>query len=62
VKSTDLSLQSYLVAEDGKTNLPIRELFLLLDSLIKEIHVELRQQGREDEFTGFKVTMNRDYS
>jgi adenosine deaminase CECR1 len=44
-----------LVAEDGKTNLPIRELFLLLDSLVKEIQVELRQQGREDEFAGLKV-------
>ncbi|KAI9571443.1 hypothetical protein HD554DRAFT_2076160 [Boletus coccyginus] len=48
-------ITDYLVAEDGKTNLPIRELFLLLDSLVKEIHVELKQQGREDEFAGFKI-------
>ncbi|KAF8559677.1 Metallo-dependent hydrolase [Imleria badia] len=45
----------YFVAEDGKTNLPIRDLFLLLESLVKEIQVELGQQGREDEFVGFKI-------
>ncbi|KAN0077187.1 hypothetical protein V8E55_011042 [Tylopilus felleus] len=45
----------YLVAEDGKTNLPIREMFLLVESLVEEIQVELASQGREDEFVGLKI-------
>ncbi|KAG9318586.1 hypothetical protein JVU11DRAFT_678 [Chiua virens] len=46
----------YLIAEDAKTHVPIRELFLLIDNLIKEVKDELRQQGREDEFVGFKAS------
>ncbi|KAF9227807.1 Metallo-dependent hydrolase [Gyrodon lividus] len=48
----------YLIAEDGKTRLPIRELFLLLHRLIKDIQAEMKQQGREDEFAGVKIIYN----
>jgi adenosine deaminase CECR1 len=44
-----------LIAADGKTLLSSREIFLILDRVLKEVKLDLKQQGREEDFVGAKV-------
>jgi adenosine deaminase CECR1 len=47
----------YILAEDAKTKLEIRELLLIFREVINEIKAEMKAKGREDEFAGLKVSL-----
>ncbi|KAF5373694.1 hypothetical protein D9758_000760 [Tetrapyrgos nigripes] len=50
-----MNLTYKVVAADAKTELSTREIFLILDNVLKELTAEFKQQGREDEFIGAKI-------
>jgi len=47
----------YILAEDAKTKLDLRELLLIFQEVTNEIKVELKAKGREDDFAGLKVSL-----
>jgi len=47
----------YILAEDAKTKLGLRELLLLYEEVTNEIKAEMKSKGRENEFAGLKVSL-----
>ena len=47
----------YILAEDAKTKLDLRELLLLYEEVTNEIKAEMKSKGGEDEFAGLKVSL-----
>ncbi|KAG1891402.1 Metallo-dependent hydrolase [Suillus subluteus] len=45
----------YILAEDAKTKLEIRELLLIIQEVTNEIKAEMKAKGREDDFAGLKI-------
>ncbi|CCM05080.1 uncharacterized protein FIBRA_07287 [Fibroporia radiculosa] len=48
-------LAKYMTGPDGEENVPHREWLIAFDAVVNEVKVELRRQGREDEFVGAKI-------
>lgn len=42
---------------DGQENIPHREWLLDFDRVMNQVRAEMKQQGREDEFIGAKVSI-----
>ncbi|KAG2157483.1 Metallo-dependent hydrolase [Suillus clintonianus] len=49
---------NYILAEDAKTKLDLRELLLIFREVSDEIKAEMKAKGREDEFAGLKIIYN----
>ncbi|KAG1877719.1 Metallo-dependent hydrolase [Suillus subalutaceus] len=45
----------YILAEDAKTKLEIRELLLIIQEVTNEMKAEMKAKGREDDFAGLKI-------
>ena len=45
----------YILAEDAKTRLDLRELLLIYEEVTNEIKAEMKAKGQEDDFAGLKV-------
>lgn len=52
----DLSFSRTMVGEDGEDNIPHREWLVMFDQILNEVKGEMKQQGREDEFIGARVS------
>ncbi|KAG2359760.1 Metallo-dependent hydrolase [Suillus spraguei] len=50
--------KKYILAEDAKTKLEIRELLLIFQEVTNEIKAEMKAKGREDDFAGLKIIYN----
>ncbi|KAG1888989.1 Metallo-dependent hydrolase [Suillus fuscotomentosus] len=50
--------KKYILAEDAKTKLELRELLLIFQEVTNEIKAELKAKGREDDFAGLKIIYN----
>ncbi|KAG2147217.1 Metallo-dependent hydrolase [Suillus cothurnatus] len=48
----------YILAEDAKTKLEIRELLLIIQEVTNEMKAEMKAKGREDDFAGLKIIYN----
>lgn len=48
----------HILAEDAKTKLGLRDLFLIFQEVTSEIKAELKAEGREDDFAGLKVGLS----
>ncbi|KAG1756381.1 Metallo-dependent hydrolase [Suillus paluster] len=48
----------YILAEDAKTELELRELLLIFREVTNEIKAEMKAKGREDDFAGLKIVYN----
>ncbi|KAG2116595.1 Metallo-dependent hydrolase [Suillus discolor] len=48
----------YILAEDAKTKLELRELLLIFREVINEVKAEMKAKGREDDFAGLKIIYN----
>lgn len=46
-----------MTGADGERNVPHRVWLQLYDHVLKEVKADMKQQGREDEFVGSKVTI-----
>lgn len=45
-----------MVSEDGEDNIPHREWLVVFDRVLNEVKEDMKQQGREDEFIGARVS------
>jgi hypothetical protein len=45
-----------MIGADGQENVPHREWLLIFDRVLNEVMVEMKGQGREDEFFGARVS------
>jgi adenosine deaminase CECR1 len=50
--------KKYILAEDAKTKLELRELLLIFQEVTNEIKAEMKAKGREDDFAGLKIIYN----
>ncbi|KAG1731765.1 Metallo-dependent hydrolase [Suillus lakei] len=48
----------YILGEDAKTKLELRELLLIFREVINEMKAEMKAKGREDDFAGLKIIYN----
>ncbi|OAX42292.1 Metallo-dependent hydrolase [Rhizopogon vinicolor AM-OR11-026] len=48
----------YILAEDAKTRLDLRELLLIYEEVTNEIKAEMKAKGQEDDFAGLKIIYN----
>ncbi|KAG2755856.1 Metallo-dependent hydrolase [Suillus brevipes Sb2] len=50
--------KKYILAEDAKTKLELRELLLIFREVTNEMKAEMKAKGREDDFAGLKIIYN----
>ncbi|KAG2123549.1 Metallo-dependent hydrolase [Suillus cothurnatus] len=50
--------KKYILAEDAKTKLELRELLLIFHEVTNEIKAEMKAKGREGDFAGLKIIYN----
>ncbi|KAG5643235.1 hypothetical protein DXG03_001319 [Asterophora parasitica] len=48
-------LYKHMVGEDGLENIPHRDWLIMFDDVLNEVKVDMKAQGREDEFIGARI-------